>query len=109
MDILMLGSGGREHALIKKLKESPKAGKIYCAPGNGGISKDAECVNISVMDKESIIAFAKEKNIDLVLLHLTTRLRQVLLMPLTMQESELSVLLQRLLKSRAVRFSLRTL
>lgn len=66
MDILMLGSGGREHALIKKLKESPKAGKIYCAPGNGGISKDAECVNISVMDKESIIAFAKEKNIDLV-------------------------------------------
>lgn len=52
MDILMLGSGGREHALIKKLKESPKAGKIYCAPGNGGISKDAECVNISVMDKE---------------------------------------------------------
>ena len=66
MDILMLGSGGREHALIKKLKESPKAGKIYCAPGNGGISKDAECVNISVMDKENIIAFAKEKNIDLV-------------------------------------------
>ena len=66
MDILMLGSGGREHALIKKLKESPKAGKIYCAPGNGGISKDAECVNISVMDKEGIIAFAKEKNIDLV-------------------------------------------
>lgn len=62
----MLGSGGREHALIKKLKESPKAGKIYCAPGNGGISKDAECVNISVMDKEGIIAFAKEKNIDLV-------------------------------------------
>ena len=66
MDILMLGSGGREHALIKKLQESPKAGKIYCAPGNGGISKDAECVNISVMDKENIIAFAKEKNIDLV-------------------------------------------
>ena len=57
MDILMLGSGGREHALIKKLKESPKAGKIYCAPGNGGISKDAECVNISVMDKESIRKF----------------------------------------------------
>lgn len=66
MDILMLGSGGREHALIKKLKESPKAGKIYCAPGNGGISKDAECVDISVMDKEKIIAFVKEKNIDLV-------------------------------------------
>lgn len=66
MDILMLGSGGREHALIKKLKESPKVGKLYCAPGNGGISRDAECVDISVMDKEKIIAFAKEKNIDIV-------------------------------------------
>ena len=61
MDILMLGSGGREHALIKKLKESPKAGKIYCAPGNGGISEDAECVNISVMDKESILLSLRKR------------------------------------------------
>lgn len=66
MNILMLGSGGREHALIKKLKESPKVGKLYCAPGNGGISRDAECVNISVMDKDAIIKFAKENCIDLV-------------------------------------------
>lgn len=65
MNILMIGSGGREHALIKKLLESPKCTKLYCAPGNGGISRDAETVNIGVMDKEELVAFAKEKNIDL--------------------------------------------
>lgn len=52
MKILMIGSGGREHALIKKLLESPKCTKLYCAPGNGGISREAELVNIGVMDKE---------------------------------------------------------
>ena len=66
MNILMIGSGGREHALIKKLLESPKCTKLYCAPGNGGISKDAECVNISVMDKETMVEFAKTNAIDLV-------------------------------------------
>lgn len=66
MNILMIGSGGREHALIKKLLESPKCTKIYCAPGNGGISKDAEIVNIPVMDKEKMVDFAKNNNIDLV-------------------------------------------
>lgn len=66
MEILMVGSGGREHTLIRKLKESNKVTKIYCAPGNGGISKDAECVNISAMDIDNMVKFAKEKNIDLV-------------------------------------------
>lgn len=66
MKILMIGSGGREHALIRKLKESPKAEKIYCAPGNGGISKDAECVDIGVMDIENMVRFAKDNSIDLV-------------------------------------------
>lgn len=66
MNILMIGSGGREHALIKKLLESPKCTKIYCAPGNGGISKDAELVNILVMDKEKMVDFAKNNSIDLV-------------------------------------------
>ena len=66
MKILMIGSGGREHALIKKLKESPKCEKIYCAPGNGGISRDAECVNIGAMDIENMVKFAKENTIDLV-------------------------------------------
>ena len=66
MNILMIGSGGREHALIKKLLESPKCTKLYCAPGNGGISRDAEVVNISVMDKEGMVRFAKDNAIDLV-------------------------------------------
>ena len=62
----MVGSGGREHALIKKLLESDKVEKLYCAPGNGGISRDAEVVDISVMDKEKMVAFAKDNNIDMV-------------------------------------------
>lgn len=66
MKILVVGSGGREHAIIRKLKESPKVEKIYAAPGNGGISKDAECVDIGAMDKEKITAFAKENEVDIV-------------------------------------------
>lgn len=66
MKILMIGSGGREHALIKKLLESPKCTKLYCAPGNGGISRDAEPVDIGVMDKENMVKFAKDNSIDLV-------------------------------------------
>lgn len=66
MKILVVGSGGREHAIIRKLKQSPKAEKIYCCPGNGGISADAECVDIKAMDIEGVVSFAKEKAIDLV-------------------------------------------
>lgn len=66
MKILMIGSGGREHALIKKLLESPKVEKIYCAPGNGGIACDAENVNISAMDIDGVVNFSKENKIDLV-------------------------------------------
>ena len=66
MKILVIGGGGREHTIIRKLKESPKVDKIYAAPGNGGISRDAECVNIGVMDKEGMVKFAKENEIDLV-------------------------------------------
>ncbi len=66
MRILVIGSGGREHTIIRKLKESPKVDRIYAAPGNGGISKDAECVNINAMDKEGMVAFAKENAVDLV-------------------------------------------
>lgn len=65
MNILMIGSGGREHALVKKLLESPRVTKLYTAPGNGGISCDSICVDIPVMDKEKMIAFAKENAIDL--------------------------------------------
>ena len=66
MDILVIGGGGREHAIVRKLKESPRAGKLYCAPGNGGIARDAECVPISAMDIPAVVAFAKEKKVGLV-------------------------------------------
>ena len=66
MKILVVGSGGREHAIIRKLKQSPKAEKIFCCPGNGGISADAECVDIKAMDIEGVVKFAKEQAIDLV-------------------------------------------
>ncbi len=65
MKVLVIGSGGREHTIVWKLSQSEKVDKIYCAPGNGGISELAECVNISVMDFEKLTAFAKENSIDL--------------------------------------------
>ena len=66
MNILVIGSGGREHAIIRKLNESPKTEKIWCAPGNGGIAADAECVNIGAMDIEGVVKFAKENPVDMV-------------------------------------------
>lgn len=64
MKLLVIGSGGREHAVIRKLKENKEIEKIWCAPGNGGISADAECVDIKAMDKEGLVAFAKENGVD---------------------------------------------
>lgn len=66
MKILVIGGGGREHAIIRKLKESPKTTEIYCAPGNDGISKDAVCVNIPVTDIDGVVKFSKENGIGLV-------------------------------------------
>ena len=66
MKILVVGGGGREHALIWKIAQNPRAEKIYCAPGNGGISQLAECVDIAATDIEAMVAFAKEKAIDFV-------------------------------------------
>ena len=66
MTILMVGGGGREHALIRKLKESPKVDKVYCAPGNGGISRDAACRNVAACDIDGMVALAKEIQADLV-------------------------------------------
>ena len=65
MKILVVGSGGREHAIVWKIAQSPKVDKIYCAPGNGGIGECAECVDIGAMEFERLAAFAKEKEIDL--------------------------------------------
>ena len=65
MKVLVVGSGGREHAVIKKLRESALVDKIYALPGNGGIAQDAECVPIGAMELEKIRDFAVEKGIDL--------------------------------------------
>ena len=64
MNILLIGSGGREHAIVKALKKSPMCGRIYALPGNGGIAEDAECVPISATDIEGIVGFAKTHPID---------------------------------------------
>lgn len=64
MNILVVGSGGREHAIVTSVEKSPRADKIYCAPGNAGIAALAECVPIGAMEFEKLIAFAKEKAID---------------------------------------------
>ena len=66
MKILVVGSGGREHAIIKKLHESKYAPELFCAPGNGGIASLATCFNIKATDVDGIVNIAKEKNIDLV-------------------------------------------
>ena len=65
MKVLVVGNGGREHAIVWSLLKSPKVEKVYCAPGNGGIQKDAECVDITATDIEGLVHFAKETKVDL--------------------------------------------
>ncbi len=65
MKVLVLGSGGREHALVWKIGQSPRVSRVYCAPGNAGIARDAECVALAVDDFEGLVAFVKESGIDL--------------------------------------------
>lgn len=67
MNILIVGSGGREHAIAMSAAKSPRAEKIYCAPGNAGIASIAECVPIGAMEFEKLVSFAKEKAVDLVI------------------------------------------
>ncbi len=64
MKIMVVGGGGREHAIIKKIKENKNVEKIYALPGNGGMANDAECVDIGAKDIDAIVAFALEKKID---------------------------------------------
>ena len=64
--ILVVGGGGREHAIIKALKKSPDCGEIWCAPGNGGISYDAKCKNIKATDVDTMVGFAVEEKFDYV-------------------------------------------
>ena len=68
MKVLIVGSGGREHAIAWSVSRSPKADKIYCAPGNAGIAEYAECVNIGAMEFEKLADFAQENQIDLTII-----------------------------------------
>lgn len=67
MKVLIVGGGGREHAIAWKAAQSPRVEKLYCAPGNAGIAQVAECVDIGVMDFDAQVAFTKEHGIDLVI------------------------------------------
>lgn len=64
MKVMVVGGGGREHAIIKKLKENKSIEALYAVPGNGGIARDAECVDIAAMDLPAIVEFAKKEGID---------------------------------------------
>ena len=64
MNILVVGGGGREHAIIKKLKENERVSRIFALPGNGGIAQDAECYPIKATDIDGIVSFAREHSID---------------------------------------------
>ena len=66
MNILLIGSGGREHALAWKIAASTELTKLWCAPGNAGIARDAECIALDVADHEAVITFCKANNVDLV-------------------------------------------
>lgn len=67
MNVLVVGGGGREHAICWALKKSPRVERLYCAPGNGGISAIAECVDIKATDIPSMIDFVKQNNVDFVM------------------------------------------
>ena len=64
MNVILIGGGGREHAIAKYIAKNPKVENFYALPGNGGISKFAECVKISAEDIEGIVSFAKNNSID---------------------------------------------
>lgn len=67
MKVLIVGGGGREHAIAQSVAKSEKVDKIYCTPGNAGIAALAECAPIGAMEFDKIVAFAKEKEVDLVI------------------------------------------
>src|ERR1700674_71018 len=74
MNILLLGSGGREHALAWKMAASPLTDRLYCAPGNAGIAREAECVALDAADHGAVIAFCRARRIDLVVVGPEARL-----------------------------------
>ena len=64
MNVMVIGGGGREHAIVKKLRENTEITALYVLPGNGGMAREATCVPIGATDLTAIAAFAKEKAID---------------------------------------------
>lgn len=68
MKVLIIGGGGREHAIAWKVSKSPRVEKLYCAPGNAGIAQLAECVDIGVMDFQKQVEFAREQGVDLTII-----------------------------------------
>ena len=64
MKVLVVGSGGREHAIIKKIKQNKEVEKIFALPGNGGMAEDAECVDIKATDIEGIADFSEKNGVD---------------------------------------------
>ncbi|MCA3255861.1 MAG: phosphoribosylamine--glycine ligase [Alphaproteobacteria bacterium] len=66
MNVLVIGGGGREHALCWKLRQSPKLDRLFCAPGNAGIARDAECVAVNPSDHDAVIAFCRANDVELV-------------------------------------------
>ena len=109
MKILVVGGGGREHTIIHSLAKSPETPEIFCAPGNGGISKLAKCVDIKATDIDSMVAFAKENNIDLtvvapddpLVLGMVDRLKLRAFVPLVQEQMQQSL--------RAAKFFLKNL
>src|SRR5579862_5878550 len=65
MKVLVLGSGGREHALVWKLRQSPRITQLYCAPGNGGIAEEAECLPVDLKSIDSLVALGERLRPDL--------------------------------------------
>jgi phosphoribosylamine--glycine ligase len=68
MNVLLIGSGGREHALAWKMSSSPLLSRLYCAPGNGGIAEIAQCVDLPVANHTAVMRFCKENAIDFVVI-----------------------------------------
>ena len=67
LNVLVVGSGGREHAIVKAIKNSPMLAKLVCAPGNGGISRDCEVANVSAEDIDGLVKLAKDGSFNLVI------------------------------------------
>ena len=65
MKVLVLGNGGREHALVWKVRQSPRVSKLYCAPGNGGIADESECLPVDLKNLDSIVAVGAQVRPDL--------------------------------------------